>query len=272
MPFPVFHFLSNGVALLLRKVFKYRHKVVVENLRNSFPDKTPAELKAITKGFYLNLSDILLESIKGFTMSRASIMKRFKFVNPEVIDSYVAEGKSIMIMGTHVANWEWAFIVYNPQIAHQVVVVYKMLSNPHIEKYSHRQRSRLGTICEPMQRTARAMLEYRNTPSAYIMASDQNPSNIQKAHWVDFLNQDTVCQNGTDKLARKMDYPVFFHDNKRVKRGYYEVTFRPLEPNPKASEVGSITTVYMQILEKVIQDNPKDWLWSHKRWKHQKGV
>jgi KDO2-lipid IV(A) lauroyltransferase len=64
LPFPIFYLVSDGVCFLLYRVIGYRKKVVFENLKNSFPEKTHEELKAIEKKFYHYLCDLFLETLE----------------------------------------------------------------------------------------------------------------------------------------------------------------------------------------------------------------
>ena len=59
LPFPIFYVFSDGIYFLLYKVIGYRNTVVAENLKNSFPDKTPEELKKIEKQFYHYIVNVL---------------------------------------------------------------------------------------------------------------------------------------------------------------------------------------------------------------------
>jgi KDO2-lipid IV(A) lauroyltransferase len=70
LPFPLFYLVSDGIYLLLYRVIGYRKKVVYENLKNSFPEKTHEELKKIEKQFYHYLVDLFLETLKTLTISK----------------------------------------------------------------------------------------------------------------------------------------------------------------------------------------------------------
>ena len=102
------------------------------------------------------------------------------------------------------------------------------------------------------------------------MISDQSPSNLKKARWVKFLNQDTACLHGAEVYAKKYNVPLIFGDVQRIKRGYYTVTLSVFEDNPQNTAEGEITESYMKKLEEIIKAKPENWLWSHKRWKHKK--
>jgi KDO2-lipid IV(A) lauroyltransferase len=104
----------------------------------------------------------------------------------------------------------------------------------------------------------------------YILVADQSPSNITKAFWVNFLNQDTPCLHGPEKYAHLYNYPLFFIKIERVKRGHYTVKAELLCENPRLLKSGEVTQLYMEKLEEVIRENPSGWLWSHRRWKRKR--
>jgi Kdo2-lipid IVA lauroyltransferase/acyltransferase len=269
IPFRLLYILSDGLAWLFFHVVKYRGKVVYGNLKNAFPEKSAAEINDIARKFYKNLTDILLESIKGFSMSEKTMSSRYRFLNPKLVEKNKAQS---IHLAAHYTNWEWGATIYKhwfPQ--HTMVGFYKPLANKHIEKYGHASRSQFDTTLIDIGRTAWAFENYKNQPSGYILVSDQSTYS-EKSHWVKFLNQDTICPHGGDKYAHLYNYPVFFVDIQREKRGYYTVNFELLADNPAALPEGEITNLFMTRLEEIIRAKPENWLWSHKRWKVKKQV
>jgi KDO2-lipid IV(A) lauroyltransferase len=69
-------------------------------------------------------------------------------------------------------------------------------------------------------------------------------------------------------LARKFDYPVFYAEISRIKRGYYKCEFIPITLEPSKTQEFEISEKYMQMLQKTIEAKPEFWLWSHRRWKY----
>jgi KDO2-lipid IV(A) lauroyltransferase len=104
----------------------------------------------------------------------------------------------------------------------------------------------------------------------YLMVSDQTPNGRNIHLWTPFLNQDTPTLTGTEQLARKFDYPVFYADIRRVKRGYYRCDFLPITLEPTKEPEFAISEKYMKLLENTIREQPAYWLWSHRRWKYQR--
>jgi KDO2-lipid IV(A) lauroyltransferase len=271
LPHWVLYRLSDFNFFFIYYVFGYRKKVVYENLKNSFPEKSHEELKEIEKKFFHHLTDVIMETVKEFSISRKSIKKRFKFVNPEVFQQHYDNGKSVMMTMGHYGNWEYGVTapLWVPQ---ECWAVYGKIENPVFDKYLVRTRERFGYTLFPMEETYNVMLEHKQGDKLYMFMADQSPHHAKIKHWLPFLNQETPVHKGAEKLSKMMDLAVVFIDIQKVKRGYYEITAHTLYENPKETAENEITEKYFEILEKVIRKNPEYWLWSHKRWKYKRGV
>ena len=270
MPFPVLYLLSDFTAFVLYRVIGYRKDVILENIDKSFPDWSASKKTKLVRDFYTHLADILLEGIKGYSMSKAQLNRRFKYLNPEVLQADYDQGKHVFLMPAHYGNWEWAVLTIPIPLSHQVLGVYKPLRAVLIEKFVGRRRSRFGLQLIPIKDTRSTMNNPPDFPAVYIMMSDQHPSSRNKAIWVNFLGRDTACLHGADHYARKFDYPVYYMYIRRVKRGYYEATFELIHASPRALGPSDLIQQYMGILEQEIKHKPSDWLWSHRRWKYTK--
>jgi len=267
IPFWIFYAFSDFLAFLFQYIFAYRKKVIFKNLKNSFPEKNEKEIKKIIKGTYQNLSDILVESIKGFTLSSKKLSKRFVIKNPEILNDFFEKEQSIIGVAAHYGNWEWGATIGNLQIKHRAVGFYKPLSNKYIDNYIKRIRAENGALLRSFKNTPETFRLFKDQTCLFVMVADQSPTNMREAIWVDFLNQDTACLHGPEKYAKINNYPVIFFNTQRVKRGYYEVTMELLTENPLKLKEGELTELYMNRLEQILKDKPENWLWSHKRWK-----
>ncbi len=269
LPFKILHIKSSATAWLLGSVIGYRKKVIKENLERCFPEQDSKERSAIIKKTYLNISDILFESFKGLYLSKNQIEKRFKVLNPELINKYFEQGKSVMCLAAHYGNWEWGIQAVNSQIKHQAVSIYKPLqSNLYIEKFMLKKRSRLGMMLFPMHQTKEAFGHAAVEPIAIILAADQHPSNFKKSIVVDFFGQRLGFLHGPEAYTYKTKNPVLYFDVQRVKRGYYTLEIKELFTGETELKKGELTQKYASAIEAVVRKKPEDWLWSHKRWKN----
>lgn len=273
VPFPLLYLLSDGLAFLLQKVIGYRSKLVVEQLQKCFPEKNEKEIANIARLSYKNLSDVILEALKSFTMRLPQIRKRYKFVNPEIINAYLEKGTSVLLCGSHYNNWEWGVQTADIDFTGQAFGVYKPLANKPIDNYFNKIRERAGMRLIKMKETFSFIENNQKTAGAYFLISDQSPGNrsMSRMHWVNFFGHETAAQTGVDTLARIYNYPVFHFEVNRIKRGYYEISYTPVCLDPAEKLEGEITQAYMKILEKAIVRSPESWMWSHRRWKYTKG-
>ena len=268
MPFRVMYIFSDQMYFLLYYVVGYRRKVVELNLKNSFPGKNEEEIKKLTKKFFHHLCDISLESLKGFTMSPDEINKRHHILNPELADRFFASGISVIAEPAHYNNWEWGSLSPGLQLKYPIVCFYKPLSNKLTDTFLKKHRVKFGTKMESIRFTSQAFEGLVSTPTAFIMAADQSPSNLKDCYWIDFLNLDTAWLHGPEKYARLYKMPVVYVDIQKVKRGYYTLDLVMITEDPASLPDGEITRRYAKLLEKSIINEPAYWLWSHRRWKH----
>ena len=269
LPYPLLYLLSDIIFLIMYRVIGYRKEVVFTNLKNSFPNKSKQELKKIMSDFYRHLCDIIMESVKGFTISEKQLRKRLIIKNPEFSNYFADRGQSIIFVGGHYNNWEicaQAFAMYSN---HKCIGIYKPLSNAFINDKIYTSRSKYGMHLISMKQTKKSF-EEGNEAKAIVFGSDQNPANPKRAHWMQFLNQDTSVLFGVERYAKEYNWPVVFVSISKVKRGHYEVEYSLITDKPTEQPHGKITEDFTKRLEQDIINQPQYWLWSHKRWKHKR--
>jgi Kdo2-lipid IVA lauroyltransferase/acyltransferase len=133
IPFSLLFGFADLVFYVIYYLVGYRKQVVFRNLRNSFPEKSNDEINSIAKGFYHHLSDMLIESLKAFTMTEDAVVKRYKYNNTEFLDELFKQGKSVICIAGHYGNWEWGGLASGVQLKHKPVGFYKPLTNKNID-------------------------------------------------------------------------------------------------------------------------------------------
>ena len=267
LPFRVIYLFADFAFFVVYRLVGYRKEVVMQNLRNSFPDKGEQEIKSIAIGFYRHFSDLLVESLKSFSMSDQAVADRYRVINPELVDAFYNQGRSAICIAGHYGNWEWGGICAGLQIRHKPVGFYKPLSNKYIDAYIRRTRIKGRSSIAAITHTRETFEQDWGEPALFYMVADQSPSSPRLAYWVNFMNQDTATLHGPEKYARIYNMPVVFGSARKVKRGRYEVEFILVEPEPAETGTGRITGRFMEVLESEIRREPRYYLWSHRRWK-----
>jgi Kdo2-lipid IVA lauroyltransferase/acyltransferase len=270
LPFPVLYGLSNFLYVLFYYVLGYRKKVVLQNIRNSFPEKSKKEHIEIAKKFYRHFCDLIVESLKTFTISKKEVLKRVVCKHPEGVNKYFEQGRSVIIAGGHYNNWEIFAVAVESIIKHKTVGIYTPLSNKYFDDKMRSTRSKYGLAMISTTKIKRYMDENKNILTATIFGFDQSPSNPKSAYWMTFLNQDTGMQFGAEKFAKEYNIPVVYGRINKEKRGHYSFEFYDVTDTPKETANGFITESINRHLEKDIRALPQYWLWTHRRWKHKR--
>ncbi|MDZ7744132.1 MAG: lysophospholipid acyltransferase family protein [Bacteroidota bacterium] len=271
LPFRVLYFLSDGLYYIVYYLTGYRKKTVFTNLKRAFPDKNKKEIRKIAKQYYRNLSDIILETLKIRNFSEKELDRRIIFKNYDILEKYYREGRSVFVATGHSGNWEWLGIGLARVTNFHPYAIYKQLNDPYFEKYVSMLRTKSGyNNLIRFKQTFRTLARLREQQNVVIIVADQTPTKIEINYWTEFFQRETGFFLGLEKMSKTLDYVVVFFDMYRVKRGYYEIEISLLEDDPQNTGEYEITEKYVKKLESVIKKNPDNWLWSHRRWKHQK--
>ncbi|MBC3758835.1 lysophospholipid acyltransferase family protein [Hyunsoonleella sp. SJ7] len=269
LPFRLLYAVSDVVYVLLYYVIGYRKKVVSENLRLAFPNKTESEIYGIRKKFYHHLCDMMMESIKSITISKTEMQKRYKFTNLDLVHQLEKENRSIVLFMGHYGSWEWIFILQT-HVNYKGYAVYKQLSNKYFDRLVKRIRakydSHLITTKETFPTLIKAKRNNELTFNGFVF--DQSPKLHKAIHWQEFMGIRVPVHVGAEVLAKRLDMATLFLKVKKVKRGYYESTFSIITKNPKEFKDFEITDIALKRVEEQLHEAPEYYLWTHKRWKH----
>jgi KDO2-lipid IV(A) lauroyltransferase len=206
LPMRILYIKSDFFFFLIYYVIGYRKKVVLENLKLSFPEKNNEELKLMSKKFFKHFTDLIVESVKYFSISEKEIKARYKFLNPELVDHYGKKGQNIIVVGAHQGNWEWSTSM---PLALETTVLgaYTKIANKYYEKVIKKSRMRFGI---DGYKTSQTVVNIKknianNKHAAYILLSDQSPQVHKTFYWSSFFGIKVPVHTGAEMLAKKFD-------------------------------------------------------------------
>ena len=268
LPLRVLYLLSDFAFFIIYHVMKYRIDVVLNNLSTAFPEKSLGERKKIARQFYLNFTDTFIETIKMISISRKELEKRSE-CEIDYINELIEKGRNIHIMAGHQFNWEFANLVYATLLKIPFVGIYTPVNNKIFDKIFFNFRSRYGTIMMSAKDFRSKMHSVFSNQYILALAADQNPGNPANAYWLNFFGKAAPFVVGPGKGAVKNNTAVVFVGFEKVKRGYYKFHIVPITENGAEHTPEELTIKYKTVLEDTIRKNPSNYLWSHRRWRHE---
>ena len=245
--------------------------MILENLRNAYPEKPLRELRKIRSRFYKNLSDVTLETFKLISLSEKELNRRVKILNASKFDAFYNSEISVIVTSSHICNWEWMLAILANQIKLKTDVAYQQINNPFFDKLMINIRSRFGSIPVEKNQIFRESLKKRNIPHIVALAADQSPPlNNEHVIWIKFLNQETAFYSGMVRLSKSFNWPIVYLEMQRIKRGFYEIEIKDVYIPSENNRTDKIMETYVELVETSINKSPHCWLWSHNRWKRKK--
>ena len=269
LPVSVLRLISTSTYIFNKYFLQYRFNIVTHNLKIAFPNKNKSEIKILRDNFFKYFFNTIFEIIKSTNVSTRFIDKNVRINNPEILDNYLNENKSVILLSGHYNNWEWLGAKISTFYDPQFVAIYKKLNNKIFDIFIINYRKKFGGEIVNMEDSYRYFIKNKNEQKIIGIIADQNPVINDKTKWIPFFNKKVPVYFGAENLAKKLNCPVLFC-NMQFKNNIYTISFEVLSENPNENFVGEITTKYFKLLEKQIKLQPERWLWSHRRWRHTK--
>jgi KDO2-lipid IV(A) lauroyltransferase len=268
LPFWLLYRLSDLFYIFVYHIVGYRKKVVRKNLSLCGFASSPKKAKRIERKFYRFLCDLFLEAIKVRGMSKKQILRRFKVLNPEIVEDFAKQGKSVFVMTGHYANFEW-LLALGYYVSLKPVAIYAPLQNKFFDKYIKKVRSKHNSALVSRKNFAEEFgtSQRENKLTLVGFAADQSPRNRIKNYYRTFFGHEVPVFTGAERLGKRFDVPVVMAKVKRVKRGFYETTFNVIAAHPNEVADYKITDMFYEALEKQINEDPSQYFWTHNRFK-----
>lgn len=268
LPFWFLYAVGDLMYLVLYYLIGYRKTIVLSNLATAFPEKTQSERIKIARKFYHYLVDNFVEVLKQLSMKEETFFKRCTG-NIEVVNEIAMRGKNIQLHSGHQFNADYGGWYYSKNSMVPMYGLYVKVSNKAINRLFLKLRNRFGlALIEAAEFRNKIHNMYRQQ---YVFGwiADQNPSNPRKAYWLNFFNKPAPFVRAPELSAVKNNVAVVFVRIRKIRRGYYYYENTPITENAANFTTGELTRKYRDFLEESIRADPANYLWSHRRWKHE---
>lgn len=269
MPLSILYAIGYFFYILIYFIIGYRKVTVNTNLNLCFPEKSSQELAFIEKSFYKHFIQMIMESIKSFSISKSEIDDRI-MIDPLILekaDGYYRQNKPILIIVGHYGNWEWAALRFGKSTKCQSYALYNPLKDLNFNKWIKSNRERFGTILLPSNEIKMYLQKLASSHSMTAFVGDQCPVHVENSYWTKFLGRDTPVFRGFEKSAKTLDATVWYCEMEKLKKGYYRLNFTHITDSPNDTADDEITEIHTRLLEQTISRRPEYWLWTHRRWK-----
>lgn len=263
------YYILKPIVAFILILSQYRHKVIISNLTNSFPEKSEKEIKKIARRYYFFMGEVVIDTINLVGASEKRKDHVVEWVNAKETNEK-QQGKDWIAMGAHYGCWEYLLLLSRQLDNSKLIGVYHPMASIVFEYFYRRLRNVSDKLIQvPMKQTILHFLRNRKNGYGTVMGlvADQSPTLRPDTHWFKFLNQHTAFHDGGEAMALKFNLPVYFAYSKRIAPGRYIIRFDEIYDGTENVAPHEITERYVKKLESMIMECPEIWMWSHRRWK-----
>ena len=265
LPMGAIRRIGSFVGRLFYKFAKSRRRVALRNLELCFPEKTAAEREEICRKSFEGMGLTLFES--GIVWwSSFSRMKRLTHVeNLAGLQSAIAQGRGVMMVGMHNTCLEMAYAAIAFQSPFSAI--YRVHDNPLWECISGWGRLRLNVRLIG-RKNVRSFIAAMQANELTLMAPDQDLGK-RRAEFVPFFGVQTAWVTSPCELPAQANAAVVFVSVRRdfSQSAPYRITFSdPLDNFPSGNNEHDMALI-SKLTEDAIRVDPTQYLWAHRRFK-----
>lgn len=265
--------LGGALVRLYARIGASRRRILFENLRAAFPEKSGGEIDRLARASAGWLGTAFVEFLQVSGMSEAEIRERVRVVGEENYLAARARGKGVFLLSAHFGGWELGAIRAG-LIAGPIAPVVRPLDNPHLERELARRRTRFGNELIAKRDAARDVLKRLRAGGTVAILVDQNVL-PDEAVFVPFFGRLAATTPALALFQLKTDAAVVPAFVRPENGGRYRLELgRPIladdvkAPGADRDEaVRRLTARYMEVTEEVVRSKPEAWLWMHNRWR-----
>ena len=264
---------ARALAAVLRRVDRRHRLIGVDNLRQAFGDRyTEAEREAIVARVYLHFCMMLMEILHiPRKLHPTTWRDRITLVGQERVLTRLLDGGPLIMLTGHFGNWEMAGYLFGV-FGFPPNSVARTLDNPYLDDFLRTFRERTGQKMIAKKGGYDQMLDVLRTGGVLSFLADQDAG--ERGMFVDFFGRPASTHKAIALMALEHKAPVVVGYARRVGPGFrYEVgcteIIEPGEFDGSADDARLLTQRYTTALEEIIRRDPDQYLWLHRRWKHQ---
>lgn len=251
--------------------FRKKSAIVATNLRQALPEKSDAQIEALTAKVWGSAGAVFAEYAHLETICHTEADTRMEIAYPGGTEIFSQPARPIVIVTTHLANWELIGAAMVKSGA-PFVALYSPPANPWFEKLLIKQRRILG--CELLARDAsmRALFRALEQGKSIGMVTDRR---IDSGEPLLFFGEEMSTTLLPAKLAVRYGCSMVPVRVERLRNAHYRVSFYPaIVPEDSQADARSqaiqMTRSVNALFEDWIRARPQDWLCTKRLWPKQK--
>ena len=269
IPYPLAMATARGFGWVLLNVFRFKRTRTLGRIRGVFPEKSEREVRAIALKSIQNVLQVGVEMMRAPHLDRAWMDRHVRDgqLYKDKLQSYVDEGRGVVIMVPHCGNWymaAWSMAKYGLPL----FAIAARQRNPKINAWMNRQYGDIEVLDRDNRDTLVRIREKLEAGRAFAILPDLH---VRKRDvTVDFFGGQANVSHAGAMFAVRCGCPIVVAMMRRENGQHVFDHLDTLRPDPAATdtkaEAERLTKEAMKLLDAEVRRRPQDWFWYNKRW------
>lgn len=249
--------------------FRKETQIAMRNLELTLPHLSQLERQEITERVWENLGRTALEFLTIDKLS-AQFDTRVDVIGAEHAQAVLQEGRSIVMLSGHFANWNVQAMVLTRCVGRSAII-YRPTNNPFVMPILRRRYGDLAAEIVAKGEPASRLVSFLGQSTIVAMLADQHMSDSIE---VDLFGQKVMAPAGPALIGQRTRSALMPLFCERIEKAgdaaYFQVTLYPeltVDQNIRPKDrIKHLTQKYYSFLEARIAERPDGWLWLHDRF------
>jgi KDO2-lipid IV(A) lauroyltransferase len=273
LSFPAARVLARGLAWLAYHIDRRHREVAKDNLRQAFPGRySEADLDEVVRRVYRHFCTMLIEIILQPRKMHVDNWRRYMSLgNGHQIIGCLVSGRPLMIVTGHLGNWEMAGYALG-LLGFTTHAIARPLDNPYLDGFLRAFREKTGQKVLVKHGDFERIQALLDGGGVIATLADQDAG--QRGLFVDFFGRPASTHKAIALLSLEHKVPLVVVGTPKVAEPmFYQVqaseVIYPEEYDGRPDAVKAMTQRFTTALERLVRQNPTQYFWLHRRWKHQ---
>ncbi len=263
--------VAGAVASIIGMIHPKRLEIATANLRAAYPNSDEKSLDRMAGDSVRHLLQTVFEFPSLARDTREAVVRSLTISNLEKTRALIARHGRLIFLSAHYGNWELGALSGAMQFGTPFTIVGKPQRNPHVDRYLNRMRERFGNSIVPMEGALRSMMRALEEGRSVALLADQ--SGTERDVFVPFFNRPAPTTKTVAALSLRLNVPIVIGLAVRQPDLSYVMEIVEVDRaglvEYSEDNIVELTARHARLLEALIRRAPEQWLWMHRRWKHQ---
>ena len=240
-------------------------KIILSNIRKVIPNINTENEKKLINSMWNNYGRVFAEYmfIKNFRIG--NLETNINIEGQEILDEIKKNNKQVVFISGHLSNFELMALSLEKKNI-KLAAIYRPLNNIFLNPIMEKLRKKY--ICRNQIKKGigglKNLINLKKNNFSTALMIDQR---VSEGILSDFFKEKALTTTIPAQLVKKFNIPVVPVYIQRIKQINFKIKIKDPIFFSKEKSIQEITDELNIELEKMIIQNPEQWIWSHNRWK-----